>query len=334
MSVGSPQPIEGADSDTYTPVMDDDGKYLRATATSYTDPQGSGQPAVSAASANAVEIDDTNRAPTFPDQDMEAEGDQTDQKREIAENTDAGEDIGVEDGVAQPVVATDPNEDTLTYTLGGADAASFDIVDTSGQLQTKAPLDREDKDTYMVTVTATDPSGLSATVNVTIKVTDVDEAPTIMRGGLAISGRMSADYAEDRTDAVETYNASGPDAAMATWDLSGDDAGSFSIDASGVLTFTSQPDYEAMASADGDNVYMVTVEADDGTYTDTHDVTVTVTDVEDTPVEPESLLDRYDTNGSGRIDKDELADGVFDYNIEQTLSKDDLADLIFSYEIG
>ena len=29
-------------------------------------------------------------------------------------------------------------------------------------------------------------------------------------------------------------------------------------------------------------------------------------------------------NNSGRIDKDELADGVFDYNIEQTLSKDDL----------
>ena len=50
--------------------------------------------------------------------------------------------------------------------------------------------------------------------------------------------------------------------------------------------------------------------------------------------EPEDPVERYDVNNSGRIDKDELADGVFDYNIEQTLSKDDLADLIFSYEIG
>ena len=40
----------------------------------------------------------------------------------------------------------------------------------------------------MVTVTATDPSGLQATINVTIKVTDADEAPTIMVGGLAVSG--------------------------------------------------------------------------------------------------------------------------------------------------
>ena len=40
-------------------------------------------------------------------------------------------------------------------------------------MQTKAALNREEKDTYMVTVTATDPSGLSATVNVTIKITDI-----------------------------------------------------------------------------------------------------------------------------------------------------------------
>ena len=33
-------------------------------------------------------------------------------------------------------------------------------------------------------VTATDPSGETATVMVTIKVTDVDEAPEIMVGGL------------------------------------------------------------------------------------------------------------------------------------------------------
>ena len=33
--------------------------------------------------------------------------------------------------------------------------------------------------------------------------------------------------------------------------------------------------------ADMDNVYMVTIMADDGTYMDTHDVTVMVTDVEE-----------------------------------------------------
>ena len=45
----------------------------------------------------AVEIDDTNRAPTFPDQDEDTEGDQTDQEREIAEDAEdeaAGRVIG------------------------------------------------------------------------------------------------------------------------------------------------------------------------------------------------------------------------------------------------
>ena len=55
--------------------------------------------------------------------------------------------------------------------------ASFGIGRGTGQLMTKAELNREAKDTYMVTVTATDPQGLSDSVDVAIKVTDVDEAP-------------------------------------------------------------------------------------------------------------------------------------------------------------
>ena len=46
--------------------------------------------------------------------------------RMVAENTAAGANIG------GPVVATDVDSgDTLTYTLGGTDAASFDIESTT-----------------------------------------------------------------------------------------------------------------------------------------------------------------------------------------------------------
>ena len=48
-----------------------------------------------------------------------------------------------------------------------------------------------------------------------------------------------------------------------------------------MLTFRSSPDYENPADADTDNTYMVTVKADDGTYMDTHDVMVTVTNVDE-----------------------------------------------------
>ena len=144
--------IDGATAPSYTPVMADNLRFLQATAR-YTDPKGS-DAAVSdpdEPGLMAVEIDDTNRAPEFPDQDEDTEGDQTDQEREIAENTEAGVIIGA------VVEADDPNGDDLTYSLGGTDAASFNIVRNTGQLQTKASLNREEKDTHMVTVTATDP---------------------------------------------------------------------------------------------------------------------------------------------------------------------------------
>ena len=64
------------------------------------------------------------------------------------------------------------------------------------------------------------------------------------------------------------------------WSLGGDDAGQFSI-TDGMLMFMTAPDYEMPMDMGGDNMYMVTVMADDGTYMDTHDVTVMVTNVDE-----------------------------------------------------
>ena len=75
---------------------------------------------------------DENGAPSF------AEGTST--TRSVAENTGSGQNIG------SAVSATDVDADTtLTYTLGGADAAAFSINSTNGQLQTSASLDFETK---------------------------------------------------------------------------------------------------------------------------------------------------------------------------------------------
>ena len=90
----------------------------------------------------------------------------------VAENIVAGTDIG------DPITATDSDaNDTLTYSLDTASAKVFTIVAGTGQLQTKAALDYEVEDSYSVTVTARDPGGLTATIDVTINVTDVDEPP-------------------------------------------------------------------------------------------------------------------------------------------------------------
>ena len=81
--------------------------------------------------------------------------------RSVPENTPPGVNIG------DPISATDDDDDgdgnndiefgdTLTYSLSGTDAASFDIDSSTGQLITKAPLDVETKSFYLVTVTVKD----------------------------------------------------------------------------------------------------------------------------------------------------------------------------------
>ena len=146
---------------------------------------------------------------------------------------------------------------------------------------TNTELDYEDRTTYMVTVTAADPDGEMASVDVTIKVTDVDEAPKIIAGGLVVRGTSDINYAENGMGMVTTYSAAGPDAADATWSLSGADAGDLSISSAGVLTFMASPNYESPADANTDNTYMVMVNANDGTNDAMKAVTVRVTNEEE-----------------------------------------------------
>ena len=151
----------GTSSPSYTPVDGDVGYHLRATA-SYTDGHGPGKTA-QAASTQAVQAG-ANRPPEF---------DSATATREVPENTEAGGNIGA------PVTAADPDTgDTPAYTLSGTDATFFDIDASTGQLQTQAALDYETKSGYTVTVTASD-GALTATVDVTVTVTNVDEAGTV-----------------------------------------------------------------------------------------------------------------------------------------------------------
>ena len=246
--------IGGATAATYTPAAGYAGNYLRATA-SYTDGEGPGKSAQEA-SAHAVRRPPaSNRAPVFPSSETGV--------RQVRENTVPGTSIG------RRVGAVDRN--ALTYTLGGPDASSFGIIATSGQLQTKAPLDYESKSSYTVTVTATDPSNAKAVITITITVTNVDETPVVTVG-------PSIKYAENGIGTVATYTATDPEGTAITWSLSGVDSGPFSISSAGALTFNTPPDYEDPADADMDNVYLLTVEASDGTVTGALEVTVTVTD--------------------------------------------------------
>ena len=109
-----------------------------------------------------------NSAPTFANP-MET--------RSVAENSAAGTNVGA------AVTATDTDSgDTLTYTLEGTDAASFNLVTISGsaQIRTRSGVtyDHEAQpSSYTVIVKADDGNGGTGTVTVTITLTDVDEPP-------------------------------------------------------------------------------------------------------------------------------------------------------------
>ena len=52
------------------------------------------------------------------------------------------------------------------------------------------------------------------------------------------------DYAENGTDAVRDFDSDDPEGAGITWSIRGVDAADFTIDANGVLSFVSSPDFE------------------------------------------------------------------------------------------
>ena len=242
------------------------GKYLWATA-SYTDEHDPGKSAQAVSDNPARTAPANNTPPQFPSTENGA--------RSVDENTAAGQNIGA------PVAATDIDTgDLLTYSLSGADAASFDIIRATGQLLTKAPLDREATPTYTVTVKAVDPSAEVVTITVTITINDVDEPPVV-------SGPDVVDYPENGTNDVATYTATDPEGVSITWSLEGDDSSHFRI-SGGVLKFDSSPDHDAPADADTNNIYLMTVKASDGTNTAKLAVEVTVSNVNEPPAFPAS----------------------------------------------
>ena len=210
---------------------------------------------------NVTDVDE-NRAPSFTD------GSST--TRSVAENTGSGNDIG------STVGATDPDNDTLTYTLGGDDAASFSINSTNGQLRTSTALDYETKTSYSVTIAVSD-SKLTDSITVTVNVSNVNEAPTFTDG--SSTTRSIAENTASSQNIGTAVAATDPDSGTTlTYSLSGTDASSFSIvSTSGQLQTSTALDYETKTS------YSVTVSVSDGSLTDSITVTINVTNVNEKP---------------------------------------------------
>jgi hypothetical protein len=182
----------------------------------------------------------------------------------VAENTTA---IG-------SVAASDADGDTLNYVLTGDDSSLVTLTGTTLSFNAapdfEAPSDANTDNVYKVTLVVSDGLAKDAK-DLEISVTNVNEGPQLI---------VSSSYTvAENTTTVTTATVSDSSSAVA-FSLSGTDSAAMTIgESSGVLAFAANPDFEAPADADADNVYNVTITATDDAGSNSADVTVTVTDV-------------------------------------------------------
>ena len=300
--------LDGNDM-TYQPRESDRGLFLRATVT-YTDEHGEDDPftdgvdesieMASGVTDNPVLMADyRNTKPIFPDQDPDTADLETAQEREISEDADAGDSVGA------PVVASDIGadgmEETLFYTLSDDTSVSpanddnFFIIDSgTGQISVDVDemLDFETQEEFKVVVTATDPGNEPESVNVTIKVLNVDESPVIEEP-TQTAGFTSKTMPEHPhaifIRLISSYTATDEEDSTGSslrWSLSGPDSSRFELDmnegSTVALSLKADADYENLGDSGNNKDYQVRLTVRDmGNNTDSRDVTVEITNEEE-----------------------------------------------------
>ena len=261
------------------------------------DAEGMANPSVDGSIDVTITVIDVNEPPQFDTSAIELE---------VDENTATNTNIG------DPILASDPESDGLTYSLVGADSHWFDIDPSSGQIKTKAQLDREsplDSDfdniyEFRVWVTdgkdaegMTNPS-VDGSIDVTTTVLDVNERPQFDTSAieLEVDENTSAN-----TNIGDQIAASDPESDGLTYSLIGADSHWFDVDpSSGQIKTKAQLDRESPVDTGGDNVYEMTVQVTDGrnaegnadaAVDDTVSVTITVANVNEPPGFDSSVLD-------------------------------------------
>ncbi|MCA9174961.1 MAG: cadherin domain-containing protein [Planctomycetales bacterium] len=187
------------------------------------------------------------------------------------------------------LTATDsdkPKQDiTFSITANGADFAQFTIVNDNELQFTAAPdaenpLDANADNVYIVEIQALDSGGESSTQTITVTVLPVNETAPVF------TSLPTATIAENSATAhtLTVTDADAPGDTITYTLATGGDNDLFEIVNGNELQFRVSPDFETPQDADTDNIYLVSVTANDGVHDVTQPIAITVTDVNDSPV--------------------------------------------------
>ena len=161
----------------------------------------------------------------------------------------------------------------VSYAIGGTDAASLTVNQTTGVVTFNADPDYEAKNSYSFTVTASDAAGnTSDPTTVTFSIADVDEIPPVIT-----SGATGINLVENSGSGQTVYTITASDAnGVVSYAIGGTDAASLTLTGNDV-SLIADPDYETK------NSYSFTVTASDdaGNTSDPTTVTFSISNVDE-----------------------------------------------------
>ena len=168
---------------------------------------------------------------------------------------------------------------THVFTLADGNGSTHNglfTIDANGTLRTLVTFDHEANATRSIRVRVVDEHNATFEKVFVISVTDIFEnsPPAFAESNATFT------TAENNASASFVVTATDPDAnTTLVYAKSGPDAGKFDLNAStGALAFTNTPDFEANASASGNNAFSLTITVTDGEANATQAITVNVTD--------------------------------------------------------
>ena len=185
--------------------------------------------------------------------------------------------VNENDSINISFTVTDPQNDTITYSLSGVDkdlfTLTFDGLNaslTSSSKDYELPEDSDANNVYLVSVNFSDDLNTTSQ-EVEVSISNINDNDPVITS----SGSFTV---PENQQAVTTLTATDADNDDLTFSISGGDSSDLEITDSGVLTLKSNPNFEVK------NNYSFTASVTDGLYSASNTITVNISDVNEVPL--------------------------------------------------
>ena len=195
---------------------------------------------------------------------------------EYPENTSSAASIDT------PTDITDEDGDALSFSLSGTDASAFtiseNVVSFSEAPDYENPADSDGDNVYNLNIIATDGELSSSSPEFTLTITNLnDNAPTFLN----LNTSVEVTNGQSKVFDISYEDLDGDDVSLSKTGL---DSSLFTV-SDDSLSFVSAPDFSNPQDSDNDNIYKLSLVAEDGSFSTTSDeISITVLEVNDPPI--------------------------------------------------